>query len=89
MGRRVELALDRLLVGSPLRKPWVAAWVVAALIAALLISIGVILLAIGSLKAGAAGVFLEGLVFAASYGISIAGNVSHHGFLRSRSFGGR
>ena len=65
MGRRVELALDRLLVGSPLRKPWVAAWVVAALIAALLISIGVILLAIGSLKAGAAGVFLEGLVFAA------------------------
>ena len=65
MGRRVELALDRLLVGSPLRKPWVAGWVVAALVAALLMSIGVILLAIGSLKAGAAGVFLEGLVFAA------------------------
>ena len=65
MGRRVELALDRLLVGSPLRKPWVAVWVVAALVAALLMSIGVILLAIGSLKAGAAGVFLEGLVFAA------------------------
>ena len=74
MGRRVELALDRLLVGSPLRKPWVAGWVVAALVAALLMSIGVILLAIGSLKAGAAGVFLEGLVFAAV----LSNGAGHH-----------
>jgi PrsW family intramembrane metalloprotease len=65
MGKRVDLALDRLLVGSPLRKRWIALWVVAALVAALLMSLAVILLAVGSLQAGAAGVFLEGLVFSA------------------------
>jgi RsiW-degrading membrane proteinase PrsW (M82 family) len=65
MVRRVDLAFDRLLIGSPLRKPWVALWVIAALSAALLTSIAVILLAVGSLQAGAAaGLFLEGLVFA-------------------------
>jgi hypothetical protein len=69
MGRRVDSAFDRLLAGSPLRTPWIASWVTAALIAALLMSIAVILLAIGSLKPGAVRVFLEGVVFAAALSV--------------------
>ena len=46
----VDSTLDRLLVGSPLRKPWVARWVIVALVAALLLSTAVILLAVGSLN---------------------------------------
>jgi protease PrsW len=66
MGRRVDSALDRLLVGSALRKPWVAVWVIAALAAALLVSLAVILLAVGSMQASAAGLFFKALAFAAA-----------------------
>ena len=61
----VDSTLDRLLVGSPLRKPWVARWVIVALVAALLLSTAVILLAVGSLHAEAVRVFLIGLLLAA------------------------
>jgi RsiW-degrading membrane proteinase PrsW (M82 family) len=60
-----DSTLDRLLVGSPLRKPWVARWVIIALVAALLLSTAVILLAVGSLRAEAVRVFLIGLLLAA------------------------
>jgi hypothetical protein len=59
-----DSTLDRLLVGSPLRKPWVARWVIVALVAALLLSTTVILLAVGSLHAEAVRVFLIGLLLA-------------------------
>lgn len=61
----VDSTLDRLLVGSPLREPWVARWVIVALVAALLLSTAVILLAVGSLHAEAVRVFLIGLLLAA------------------------
>ena len=61
----VDSTVDRLLVGSPLRNPWVARWVIAALVAALLLSTAVILLAVASLHAEAVRVFLIGLLFAA------------------------
>lgn len=61
--------LDRLLVGSPLRKPWVARWVIAALVAALLLSAAVILIAVGSLHAEAVRLFIVGLLFAGALSV--------------------
>ena len=65
MGRSVDSTLDRLLVGSPLRRPQVAVPVIIALVAALLLSAAVVLLAVGSLMAEAAWLFMVGLVFSA------------------------
>ena len=61
----VDSTLDRLLAGSPLRRPWVARWLIVALVAALLLSTAVILLAVGSLHAEAVRVFLIGLLLSA------------------------
>jgi hypothetical protein len=60
----LDSRLDRLLVGSPLRKPWVARWVIGALVTALLLSTAFLLLSLGSLRAEALRVFLIGLLFA-------------------------
>lgn len=69
MGRSADSTFERLMVGSPLRKRHVAVPVIMALTAAILLSTAVILLAVGSLKAGAALVFTIGLLFSA--GLSI------------------
>jgi hypothetical protein len=61
----VDSTLDRLLAGSPLRRPWVARWLIVGLVAALLLSTAVILLAVGSLHAEAVRVFLIGLLLSA------------------------
>jgi RsiW-degrading membrane proteinase PrsW (M82 family) len=58
-------ASDRLLLGSPLRRPRVARWVVAGLLVAIAVSTLMLFLAVRSLKPGAAGVFLKGLGVAA------------------------
>jgi phosphatidylglycerophosphate synthase len=60
MGRSVDSTLDRLLVGSPLRRPQVAVPVIIALVAALLLSAAVVLLAVRSLMAEAAWLFMVG-----------------------------
>jgi hypothetical protein len=60
-----RLVSDRLLLGSPLRRPRVAGWVVAGLLAAIVVSVLTLLLAVQSLKPGAAGVFVRGLGLAA------------------------
>jgi protease PrsW len=65
MSGPVDSTLDRLLVGSPLRRPGVAIPVAVALAVALLLSTAVIILAVGSLKAHAARLFLVGLLFSA------------------------
>src|SRR5262245_35739915 len=56
---------DRLLLGSPLRRPRVAAAVIVALVAAIAVSSLMIFLGIRSLEAGAAGVVARGLGLAA------------------------
>jgi protease PrsW len=63
MGRSANL--ERLLVGSPLRKRRVAIPVILALVAAMLLSTTVIFAAVGSLKAEAAQIFIVGLLFSA------------------------
>jgi protease PrsW len=60
-----HLVSDRLLLGSPLRRPRVAGWVVAGLLAAIVVSVLTLFLAVQSLKPGAAGVFVRGLGLAA------------------------
>jgi RsiW-degrading membrane proteinase PrsW (M82 family) len=69
MGRSADSTFERLMVGSPLRRRQVAVPVIIALVAAILLSTAVILLAVGSLKAGAARVFAIGFLFSA--GLSI------------------
>ena len=69
MGMSGDSSFERLMAGSPLRRRQVAVPVIIALVAAILLSTAVILLAVGSLKAGAARVFAIGLLFSA--GLSI------------------
>jgi RsiW-degrading membrane proteinase PrsW (M82 family) len=58
-------AADRLLLGSPLRRPRVAALVIPALILAIVVSSLMIFVVVRSLEPGSAGVFAKGLALAA------------------------
>src|SRR5262245_54068179 len=57
--------LDRLLVGSPLRRPRLARRVITGLTLALLVSVAFILLTVGALGAAGVRIFLRALLLSA------------------------